>query len=461
MQRSGLIAELLAAKDPHLAPQYDALHRLFTASILVEQQDGQQEQHGQREQEQQRQVRAVCCCCCEFKVCTCVCCVSQQYPGRPLQQCIEQNNPNKPQQQQAATAVLLSLLLRWGGDPLSVQTVLSAYTSAAVRVAQHLSKRAVNPAGPPAGENLHEQPHDQARGRRRMAGAFAAAQRSAEAAVGALVGLQGDMRLLDAACGALQRCPDSAADAAAAAGGGDQQDEHMAALRSYWLDRDRGMRWAAAAAALWSSGADGGRPGGAAELVAAAAAAVRQEAAAVAAAAPAPQPAGSAAPDSNGRVGSPAAAGTGAALPAQQLACALLVQPRWRPFCSALTGSSDALLGGAAAAAGGEGDQSQTAEFVAAVDEARDQLAGDLAALLKEQPSRLLSLDLSTSSSGSAAAAAAAMAGACWAHAAVRRACLEALGSAECVKAASESVTAASRLRGLVGVLHGLGCLID
>jgi len=339
-----------------------------------------------------------------------------------------------------AETVLLAALVRWGDDPLSIQTVLSAYTAAAVRVAQHAGKRQLDGAAECAAQQQQI-----------LSNSFAAA----EQAVCALSSMQTDLLLLQTASGVLQPSASLLAaaaviqqpfnptsitqhrSAAATTAARDEREEHLAAQQSYWFDHNQGLRLVCTAEALW----DAVRPGAGAgsnrrsELfVTAVASAVEKEAAAA--------------------CNTEAAAAVPAAvvdweLPctALELACALLVQPRWSDFCAVLTSTQQHTAQAASTSA------ERCTEHAGA-----GQLAGELARVINEHPMWLVQCSGNSSSRG-AGSAAAALSGACWAHPAVCRACLEALASGKSVLAAQQRPSVAQHLRLLVGMLDYLGCL--
>lgn len=355
-----------------------------------------------------------------------------------------------------ARAVLLAALLRWGDSPRTVQTVLSAYTAAALRLAQQQQAPPLEPQGAeargdhPADEEREE---DQQRGRdagrgkqrqRRQPAAALVLEESlaaAEQAVGSLLDLQAAMRVLAAACDVLQpatQLPLPATgqarrerDSAERGSGGSSS---RAALRAYWFAEDKGLRQVTMADGLCrSSAAVGDDPQG---LAAAIAAAVERSAAAL---------------DTSGGVGCSDSSSfpCRAAAAALDLACACVVQLRWAAMCRLLAGAAD--TGCEACHPGPEkaASPASTKELPApaAPAQAAAAVARELGQVITSRPALLIS------------GAPEALAAACWAEPRLAEACFAALASPACASLATESADAADRLRRLLTLLQELGCL--
>jgi hypothetical protein len=449
--------ESLVASDAALAPRFDALHRVFVASLLEQEKAPAAVRSADPPPRPRRAAlrrAAPRCAALRRAARAAAAAAAAAADARPL----PKPPPLSSRATQAAAAqdgrpggaqaVLLAALLRWGGDgPLSVQAVLSAYTAAALRVARHAAAHKAAPPEPEAcgDDAAAARRRDQALLRARVGASLVAA----EAAVRSLQGLAADARLLDAACAPLG--PRGSWSQAAAAAGAEPRGPAQA-LRAFWLDPEQGLRLVAAAGA-----AAAGSPAGCRETAdamaaatAAAAAAAVQGAAAVGSVAQHCERGGTSGQGTAVEAAAGAPRGAAAAQ-LQQLACALLLQPRWPAFCSLLAaehGRLDAPAGEAAATAEGatssgsaEDTGNAAAEGAAALARAvADGLARALAQRLPDVP-------------------AAALAAACWAQPRMQQACLEMLAAEECVAAAAASAEVAAWLERLVGMLEWLGCL--
>ncbi|GBF87444.1 hypothetical protein Rsub_00155 [Raphidocelis subcapitata] len=396
------LAELLAVvAEDKLEPRFELLHRLFAAALLL----------------QQRQEGA--------------------------------------EPEPVARAVLLAALLRWGDSPQTVQTVLSAYTAAALRLAQHVAQQQQQPPPlEPPGQEEHGNPQadeereeDQQRGRgtgkqqqrqqRAAAHELGASLAAAEQAVGSLLDLKAAMHTLAAACDVLQ----PATPLAPPPGGpscsdkDDGSSSSLDALRAFWFAEEKGLRLVTAAQALWHSSVtacDG--PQG---LAAAIGAAVERAAVAL--------------DSSSGAAGGgdPRSSGTSdAAASALDLACACVVQPRWAALCRRLAGAPGAGCERRRPGQEQAGAGPATTEAASAASAlAAAAVACELGQALAGHPALLIS------------SAPEALAAACWAEPRLGEACVAALASPACVGLATGSAAAADRLQRLLPLLQELGCL--
>jgi hypothetical protein len=452
----------LVASDPAAEPQFDLLHRLFAAALLLPQQE--------------EQAPLQVCCASGPQLCAPPRAFAQRErhsaaaPRRfrhrlclqllPLQMFIVvQAPPGKASA--SARGVLLEALLRWGGHPLSLQTVLAAFTAAALRVArvpkppppQQQQQPPQQPPSPPPQQQPSSPLTQQRRWQQPCRCSLDTSLGALEQAMASLNGLVADVQLLAAVSAPLFACTHGGAGSASgvsSSGGGPSaavsvhdQGGSMSALRAYWLDPSRpGLQLIAAADVVWRLAAN--CPDSTDRLVAAIAAAQAAEGAA------ARGGAGGRGDDNGSRAGpeeggAAAVADASEAVPWQQLACTLLLQPRWLAFCGALAanGSAGALQPAAVEA---------TTEVGAAEGGAAAAIVAALSAMLHNDFPKDLAM-------GSPAVAPEVLAAACWAQPQLRQACLGMLSSEACSAEAAARPEAASWLRQLVGLLDTLGCL--
>jgi hypothetical protein len=253
----------------------------------------------------------------------------------------------------------------------------------------------------------------------------------------------------------------------------------LSELRSYWFDLARGLRHIAAAGVVWSSAgstkdatAVAIAVGAALDHAAASGAGVGDnpgvETAAPVAASAASAAAGAATSEATA---TPAPGAQQLACPPgclEEFACALLLQPSWRAFCARLGGRpqpprANDMENGQAHGQCRHGTQ-QTGP-PAAPGPARGALYMPEGASAAQRMVAVRSLSERVAATLHARPAAvmaqpvAALAAACWAQPCVRDACLTALASELCTRAASESAVTAQRLQQLIAMLQLLDCL--
>lgn len=459
---SQMLTDLLAAlHDDRLSPRYEQLYRIFAASIMLQEGDGKGVSAATAIRDATPTAAAP-----DPGAVFGVHAITHSGIAIPINMHIaDARHPSRHKLQCAgsgpmlaaspACAALLTALLRWGGQPLAVQTVLSAYTAAALCTAR---LAALPAAAPDAAAS--------------QAARFEASMQAAESAVGSLQGLQTDVQLLRAAWGVLghtqqevsvpqarsgaglaarfrpgARCAGASDGAGASAVAPRRTPSALDAARTYWFDPDRGLRMVSAAATVWDAAA--GKPCGPQEVAAAVAAALARGA-------------GGGPGVRAERAGQQKAAGgeggrsDGAAGQLQELAFALLVQPAWRDLCSKLgapprklpqrggCGVGEQVAGAATAATAAAAAEQERRSGVCGAAAA---LAAELAAALQASPAALLAWPPAPA------------AAACWAHESLASAVSSALASDALVQPAAANAAAAGGLQDLVMMLHTLGCL--